>query len=128
MTETEKNPDQALTLKQAAQCLQLSYGTVFARRHAIAFRLPGSRIWRVWPKDLAALQKPRNNVYRLSLRTTQKEQTPCPSAKTPAREFGGLIYARQKDAELDALLRHASASRRRNTTTGSKPTCGGRAS
>ncbi|XJC72743.1 hypothetical protein ACHFCA_17220 [Delftia tsuruhatensis] len=29
----------ALTLKQAAERLQVSYGTVFERRHEIAFRL-----------------------------------------------------------------------------------------
>ena len=106
----------ALTLRQAAEQLQVSYGTIFERRNEIAFRLPGSRIWRVWPSVLAALQKPRNNVVRLSLRN--KEETPCLSVKTKSRESGGLIYARQAANELDALLKQPTGKRLRNTTTG----------
>ena len=92
----------ALTLKQAAERLQVSYGTVFERRHEIAFRLPGSRIWRIWPSALAALNKPRNNVTRLSLRNQDSE---CPSAKIKLPESGGSIYARQAAKELGMMFK-----------------------
>ena len=47
--------EQALTLQEAAKALNLSYSTVFGKRHSIGFRLPGSRVWRVWPSSLIFL-------------------------------------------------------------------------
>ncbi|MFX5751965.1 hypothetical protein ABTE32_21335, partial [Acinetobacter baumannii] len=58
----------ALTLHEVAARLKLSYSTVFAMREHIGFRLPGSRVWRVWPSRLAELSEKRNNVTRLPLR------------------------------------------------------------
>lgn len=37
--------DTAISLREAARRLGLSYQTVFARRHEIGFRLPGCRKW-----------------------------------------------------------------------------------
>lgn len=107
--------EMALTLQQVAERLQLSYGTVFAMRHQIGFRLPGSRVWRVWPEHLAEFSKKRNNLTRLSLRVGGENE--CPSAKTQIPVSGGLISARKASRELDALLAQPTVKRRRSTTT-----------
>lgn len=60
--------EKALTLQEVAAQMQMSYSAVYAKRHQIGFRLPGSRVWRVWPSRLAELTQPRYNVTRLSLR------------------------------------------------------------
>ena len=66
MSETDE--EIALTLQEAAARLNLSYSTVFAQRERIGFRLPGSRVWRVWPSRLAELGQKRNNLTRLAVR------------------------------------------------------------
>ena len=47
--------ENAISLQEAAAVLNLSYSTIFARRFEIGFRIPGSRIWRVWPSTLSNL-------------------------------------------------------------------------
>jgi hypothetical protein len=106
----------AITLQEAADRLHLSYSTVFAHREKIGFRLPGSRVWRVWPSELAALTEKRSNLTRLHLRVGG--ETECQSAKIPTPASGGLTSARQAAKELDALLAQRTGKRRRNTTTG----------
>lgn len=106
----------ALTLRQAADRLGLSYSTVFSKRAEIGFRLPGGRVWRVWPSQLAALTEKRSNLTRLHLRVGGESE--CQSAKTPPPAFGGLTSARQAAKELDALLARQTVNQRRNTTTG----------
>lgn len=49
MTET------ALIIKQAAELMQVSYGTMFERRQELGFRLPGSRIWRILAPHASAV-------------------------------------------------------------------------
>jgi hypothetical protein len=106
----------ALTLQETAALLQLAYSTVFAKREQIGFRLPGSRVWRVWPSRLAELSAPRNNVARLSLRVVEGEEK-CPSAKINRPVSGSLTSARQAVKELDDLLKQRIAAPRRSTTT-----------
>lgn len=109
--------DKALTLQEVATRLGLAYSTVFAKRHQIGFRLPGSRVWRVWPARLAELSAPRNTVARLSLRAV--EETPCQSAKIKRPVSTKSPSARRAvERELDALLARPTARPRRNTTTG----------
>ncbi len=107
-------PEIAISLREAARRLGLSYHTVFLKRHKIAFQLPGSRVWRVWPSTLAELSKPRNNLTRLALRV---QEISCQSAKTPNRASGGSISDRQAAKELDALLAQSTKPPRRNSTT-----------
>lgn len=106
----------ALTLQQVADRLQLSYSTVFSMRHRIAFRMPGSRVWRVWPTELAALTEKRNNPTRLSLRVGGENA--CQSADVKLVGSGISTSARQAAKELDDLLKQRIGGRRRNITTG----------
>lgn len=107
--------ERALTLQEAAERLHLSYSTIFAKRAEIGFRLPGSRVWRVWPSKLAALTEKRSNVTRLSLRVGGVNE--CPSVSTPIPAPGGSISARQAANELDVLLGRKTERPPRNTTT-----------
>src|SRR5690625_1688946 len=107
--------EKALTLKEVAEKMGLSYHTIFMKRHEIGFRLPGSRVWRVWPSTIEQLSKPRNNLIRLSLRG---QENSCQSANIRNPASGGSISHRQAEKELDALLAQGTASKRRNTTTG----------
>ncbi|ACR28362.1 helix-turn-helix transcriptional regulator [Burkholderia glumae] len=113
MTDT---PEVALTLQQVADRLQLSYSTVFAMRRQIGFRMPGSRLWRVWPSDLARLSEKRNNPTRLSLRVGGDGECQFANIKNPAS--GTSISARQTARVLDDLLKPAIERRRRSTTIG----------
>ncbi|MCY1225415.1 hypothetical protein D9M72_376070 [compost metagenome] len=106
----------ALTLQEAAARLNLSYSTVFAQRQRIGFRLPGSRVWRVWPSRLAALTEKRSNLTRLHLRVSG--DTTCPSTDVMMVKSGGRASARQAARELDNLLAQRTKKPLRNTKTG----------
>jgi|SRR5690625_4988295 len=114
--ERDHDLERALTLKQAAEILGVSYYTLFRRRHQIAFRIPGVRVWRVWPSTIAALSKKRSNLIRLSLRHGQ-EKRQCLFAKEKAQLTGGLISQRQAAKELDSLLAPHAEKKRKNSTT-----------
>src|SRR5690606_19235068 len=106
--------EKALTLKQAAEVLGLSYQTVFARRREIGFRLPGCRKWCVWPSRLEEISRPRYNVTRIASVGIDRS-TSCQSDCVTAS--GTSISARQAAKELDTLLARRTKSRRRNITT-----------
>ncbi len=55
--------EKAISLKEAADRLGVSYRTVFDQREKLGFRIPGSRIWRVWPSTLAEFSRPRNKQF-----------------------------------------------------------------
>lgn len=102
----------AISLKEAARRLGLSYGTVYQRRYELGFRLPGCRTWRVWPSRLEEISRPRPSVVRL-------EVTPGRGAALPPIGRVGFIdpvRARQADKELDELLARAPAGRRRKNS------------
>lgn len=107
--------ERALTLRQVAERFQLSYSTVFAVRHRIGFRLPGSRVWRVLPSRLAELCETQDNRPRLPLRVGGEMK--CPSAKIKNPVSGTSTSAHQAVRELDALLKLRTGRRRRSTTT-----------
>lgn len=86
--------EKALTLKEVAELLGLSYGTIFAKRHQIGFRLPGSRVWRVWPADLEKL-RPQMSTPPITVRDYGAPLVHQPFL-TPA--------AREASKELDRLL------------------------
>ena len=108
--------EKALSLKEVAEKLGVSYRTVFDRRSELGFRIPGSRIWRVWPSTLADLSKPRNNVTRISLRVKGDKQ--CHSLNDPTPAFGGLLSQRQAAKELDALLAQPTRRQHKSCTIG----------
>src|SRR5690554_6524499 len=105
--------ENAISLREAADRLGVSYQTVWQRRHKIAFRLPDCRKWLVWPSTLEQLSQPSYNVTRLALRHDTKESL-CRSSSVMA--YGGSISARQAAKELDALLGQPTKGRPRNTT------------
>ncbi|WP_157650440.1 DNA-binding protein [Burkholderia ubonensis] len=111
-----EHDETALTLQQAAERMQLPFSTVFSMRKQIGFRLPGSRLWRVWPSRLAGLTEKRNNLTRLSLRVGV--EIGCQSADVKAPGSGLLTSARQAAKEFAALLKQRTGGQRRNTTTG----------
>ncbi|MEQ4618328.1 MAG: hypothetical protein ABN482_09800 [Corticimicrobacter sp.] len=95
--------EKAITLKETAQRLGLSYRTIFEKRHEIAFRLPGSREWRVWPSRLTELTKPRKNLpqkhtkksprinlCRLKFAPSQPSRT-FKSKRHTAEEFNSIL-------------------------------------
>ncbi len=106
----------ALTLQEAADRLHLSYSTVFAARHKIGFRLPGSRVWRVWPSQLAALTEKRSNLTRLNLRVGEENE--CQSVETKGPASGKSTSGYRASRELDVLLARRTKKPPRNTTTG----------
>ena len=111
------NKEKALTLKEAAEKLGVSYHTIFSRRHKLGFRLPGSRIWRIWPSQLAEYTRPRNNVFRLSLRADDRSNSSWQSENTRSRASGISTSLRQAEKELDALLELETKEKRKSCTT-----------
>lgn len=105
----------AISLKEAARRLGLSYQTVYEHRHEIAFRIPGCAKWLVWPSRLAELSRPRSRVVRL-------EVTPSREADLPPRGravfIDSVLSARQAEKELDELLARALPGRRRKNSAG----------
>lgn len=95
--------EKALTLKEVAELLDLSYSTVFDKRYQIGFRLPGSRIWRVWPADLGKL-RPQVPEPRPLISAGDRTTIPSPTVKATRREAG---------KELDRLLAMRPPKRRR---------------
>ncbi|CAM2189992.1 Excisionase family DNA binding protein [Paraburkholderia sacchari] len=111
-----RGPDmsqRALTLKEAAALLHVSYWTVHAHRESLGFFKVGGA-WRVWPEVL------REATGRgASARPVQNEQEiePCPSKSVKGRPSTTSISARQAASELDKLLAQPTGKKRRNTTT-----------
>jgi len=95
--------EKALTLKEVANLLGVHYQTIFGKRKEIGFRLPGSRVWRVWPSTLQDLQKSstRSKVVSLSVRDGDES---CPSTSTPKPESTMSTSQSLVQQELDALL------------------------
>ncbi|MEI6117652.1 MAG: hypothetical protein WCP99_24190, partial [Burkholderiales bacterium] len=102
--------ENAISLQEAAAVLNLSYSTIFARRFEIGFRIPGSRIWRVWPSTLSNLSN-QAKLIPLSLRAV--EEKVCQSSNTHCQALGGSISLPQAARELDALLARPTATPRK---------------
>src|SRR5690606_2361217 len=104
--EDDDHVEQAISLKEAARRLGLSYQTVWQRRHDIAFRLPGCRAWRVWPSQLAEIAKP---VPRATPSSQQRQVRflPPDGVHVPMP-----ISAREATRQLDALLAKPPRKRR----------------
>ena len=103
----------AISLKEAAERLGVSYQTVWQRRHKIAFRLPDSRIWRVWPSQLAKITQPNYNVTRIA--SVGDRRTQCQSDNV--KVSGTSISMRRAEKELDTLLARRTKKPPKNITT-----------
>ena len=97
-----QNNDKALTLKEAANLLGISYSTIFSKREQLGFRLPGSRVWRIWRSSLYDYQKNRSNITPLSLRGVGEPE--CHFSHTQSQASTMLTSTSQADKELDDLL------------------------
>ncbi|MDA3977680.1 DNA-binding protein [Gallibacterium sp. AGMB14963] len=96
--------EQALSLKKAAKLLDMSYDAVYNHRHKWGFfKMPGSRLWRIYYSDLEKIREKQNNVCRLEMQVGDKEKQ-CRSTKKKM-VYGGLISGHRADKELDALLK-----------------------
>ena len=105
--------DRAISLREAAALLRVSYGTVYARRRELGFFQIGS-VWRIWPEKLKEATQDYNE--RRPAQTDQEKQ-PCQSGSAKAPTSGISISARQAAAELDKLLARPTKRRLRNFTT-----------
>lgn len=92
---------EALSIKQVANILNLSYRTVFNHRHKWGFyKMEGSRLWRMDKTDLDLLKKRSNNSRGLALSVgeeklcrSEKEETSITLTSTPlvVRELDELL-------------------------------------
>jgi excisionase family DNA binding protein len=94
--------DKALTLKEAANLLGIGYSTIVSKRKQLGFRLPGSRVWRIWRSTLYEYQQNRSNITPLSLRGIGEPT--CQSSSTQSRASTTSISPSQVDKELSDLL------------------------
>lgn len=101
----------ALSIREAAQLLRVSYATVYAHKKQLGFFRVGAA-WRVWPEKLNELAGGYNDTRPAR---TERESKSCLSES--AAVSISLTSARQAERELDALLEPATARKRRNTTT-----------
>ncbi|MGU7780487.1 helix-turn-helix domain-containing protein [Burkholderia sp. PU8-34] len=104
--------DRALSLKEAAELLGLSYSTVYAHKKELGFFQIGSQ-WRIWPEKLKF-----STEYNPSrpARTESRSKT-WQSESAKARTSGTSTSARQAAAELDNLLARPTERRLRSITT-----------
>ncbi|WP_416365446.1 helix-turn-helix domain-containing protein [Paraburkholderia terrae] len=106
----QNTPMKALSLKEAAALLGVSYRTVYEHKREMGFFKVGAQ-WRVWPDSL-------KNLSYTSQRPAREEKTKAwPSSNAQTASNGGLISARQAAKELGNRLAQPTRSKPRNTTT-----------
>jgi excisionase family DNA binding protein len=104
--------EKALTLKEAAALLGVSYSTVYAHKLELGF-FPVGNQWRVWPDKLKfATEYNPNRPARTEPRSKKWQ-----SESGKARTSGTLTSARQVASELDNLLAQPTGRRLRSITT-----------
>ncbi|WP_390680199.1 helix-turn-helix domain-containing protein [Burkholderia anthina] len=102
----------ALTLKEAAELLAVSYSTVYANRQALGFFKIGG-VWRIWPEIL----KSKSSGYNADrpARAEGKENFQCPSESAAASITS--ISVRQAEKEYAALVGLPTGRKLRSITT-----------
>ncbi|WP_407946163.1 helix-turn-helix domain-containing protein [Paraburkholderia nemoris] len=104
--------EKALSLKEAAALLGVSYSTVYAHKEEMGFFQIGNQ-WRIWPGSLkSATEYNSNRPAR-----TEQENTKCQSVSAKARTFGTSTSAHRVENELDRLLERPTERRLRSITT-----------
>ncbi|MGG1947062.1 excisionase family DNA-binding protein [Trinickia sp. NRRL B-1857] len=104
--------ERALSLKEAAALLGVSYSTIYAHKEEMGFFRVGSQ-WRIWLEKLkSATEYNSDRPAR-----TEQEGNKCQSVSVKARTSGMSTSARQVEAELDRLLGRPTERRLRSITT-----------
>lgn len=99
--------NEALSIKEAAEYLNLSYQTVFHHRYQWGFfKMKGSRLWRVHKTTLDQNRETLNNVSRLCVQVGDKtmEKQKCRSEKIKAAS-GKLTLPHRTASEFDAVVK-----------------------
>ncbi|WP_245641409.1 MerR family transcriptional regulator [Paraburkholderia bannensis] len=104
--------DKALTLKEAAALLGVSYSCLYAHRLEMGFFQVGAS-WRIWPDRLK--NPTEYNPSRPA--RTEKRSEKCQSVGAKAPTSGTSISARQAAAEFDKLVEQLTGRKRKSCTT-----------
>jgi excisionase family DNA binding protein len=104
--------DKALSLKEAAALLGVSYSTVYTHKEEMGFFQIGNQ-WRIWPDKLKLATEYNSNRPARTEPRSKKWQ----SEGAKARKSGTLTSARQVESELDRLLERPTERRLRSITT-----------
>jgi len=94
--------ERAITLKEAAELLNVSYWTVYEHRISLGFFKVGG-CWRIWPQRLTEMSTGYNE-RRPAQADERGKKWESESAKAPMP--GISTSARQAAVELDKLLAH----------------------
>lgn len=105
--------EHALTLKEAAELLGVSYSTVYAHKAQMGFFQIGNQ-WRVWPEKLKSATELQSQPTGAD---GTKEKT-CHSESAKGRISGTSISANQAVDALDRRLGQPTERRLRSITTG----------
>lgn len=104
--------ERALSLKEAAELLGVSYSTVYTHKEEMGFFQIGNQ-WRIWPDKLKfATEYNSSRPAR-----TEQESTKCQSESAKARMSGTSTSANQAAAALDKRLARPTERRLRSITT-----------
>ncbi len=108
--------EEALTIKQAAKRLNLSYSTVYQQRLNWGFfRMNGSSVWRIYPSELDRNRQEMQNTSRLGVLVGDKEKK-CRSEKTKMAS-GKLISPHRTASEFDAVVKRLTKNSHNKCTT-----------
>lgn len=105
----------ALSLKEAASYLGVSYTTIFKNRHHLGFRLPCTRKWII---PLSRLENLSNFVQNddCNFKQVGIGENSCQSINETA--IGGFRSQRQAARELDNLLKQRIKGKRKSSMIG----------
>lgn len=113
MSDTFLTTEKALSLKEAAELLGVSYSNVYAHRRSLGFFKVGG-VWRIWPRQLENLPSSYNAGG--PARTEDKEHRLCQSESVAAST--GSTCDRQVEREYAALVGLPTGRKLRSITTG----------
>ena len=99
--------EKALTLKEAAALLGVSYSTVYAHKLDMGFFQVGNQ-WRIWPDRL---RTPTEYNSERPARTEQRSEK-CLSVSAKGRTSGTSISARQAAEEFGKVLEQVTGRKR----------------
>jgi hypothetical protein len=103
--------ERALSLREAAALLRVSYGTVYARREQLGFFQIGS-VWRIWPEKL----KEATQDYNKRRPAQTEQESKCPSVSTQSAGSISSISDLQAVRDFADLVAQRTEKKHRNTT------------
>lgn len=99
--------EKALTLKEAAALLGVSYSTVYAHKRDMGFFQVGNQ-WRIWPARLKGATEYNSDR---PARTDERSEK-CQSVSAKGRTSGTSISARQAADEFGKVLEQLKGRKR----------------